>query len=91
VGKYKFGRVLAGWARIFGVLFFIPAVIILFTGPGALSALPIAAILFGVGLALALAGTVAHAVFDASEAVQRGFPVGEPNGSLKRTDQSLRD
>ena len=84
--SYKIGRFLAAAVRVGGVLMMIGGVAFAATGYG-----PPALQTSFIGVAVLLFGVVSSAVFDIADASQRGSLAQEPNYSLKRTDQSLRD
>ena len=92
MAKYKFSRFLAGAVRAGGLLALVVAIFLIAAGNSVVAGYQGVVITLGaLGVVLSLLGSVALAVFDGSEALQRAFPPGEPNYSLKRTDQSLRD
>ena len=92
MAKYRFSRFLATAVRAGGMLALVVAIFLLAAGNSVVASYDRVFIALGaIGVLLSLLGSIALAVFDASEALQRAFPPAEPNNSLKRTDQSLRD
>ena len=86
MNSYKIGRFLAAAVRVGGVLMMIAGVALAATGGG-----PRALQASFIGVAVLLFGIVSSAVFDIADASHQGSSTQEPNYSLKRTDQSLRD
>ena len=92
MATYKFSRFLAGAVRVGGLLALVVAIFLVAAGNSVVAGYEGVVIVLGaIGVVLSLLGSIALAVFDASEALQRAYPAGEPNNSLKRTNQSLRD